>query len=150
MALLLSRHFGRAIVSQRLSPIQTLIHIQPKSSHIAARYLIRGTHVSFVRNFASDGGKWGVINESIHARFVNIVGDDGKMLHKFPIQDALALARKQDMDLVQVSSNDNLVVCKIFDAKKKLFAMKKAGKLNKQKTEKEVNFKANIEVSDGL
>lgn len=98
------------------------------------------------RSFASAQSKWGVMNDSIKARVVQLVDDDGKVNANVPINQALAEARKRNVDLVQVSANGEKVVCRMFDAKKRLFSMKKAAKPQKPKQDKEVVFGVKIEV----
>lgn len=99
-----------------------------------------------MRSFASAQPKWGVMNDSIKARVVQLVDDDGKVNANVPISRALAEARKRNVDLVQVSANGEKVVCRMFDAKKRLFSMKKAAKPQKPKQDKEVVFGVKIEV----
>lgn len=86
------------------------------------------------------------MNDSIKARVVQLVDDDGKVSVNVPINQALAEAHKRNVDLVQVSANGEKVVCRMFDAKKRLFSMKKAAKPQKPKQDKEVVFGVKIEV----
>lgn len=99
-----------------------------------------------VRSLSSVRSKWGVVNDSIKARVVQLVDDDGKITPNVPFNQALAEAKKRGVDLVQVSSNGDQVVCRMFDAKKRLFSMKKAAKPQKPKQDKEIVFGVKIEV----
>lgn len=54
------------------------------------------------------------------------------------LRDALALAEKQELDLVEISPNANPPVCKIIDYKKFLYEQKKKQKEIKAKTAKVV------------
>ncbi|KAF1317826.1 Translation initiation factor if-3, partial [Globisporangium splendens] len=100
------------------------------------------------RWFSSAKSKWGVVNGDIQARVVQLVDDDGKIMPNVPVNQALAEAKKRGVDLVQVSSNGDQVVCRMFDAKKRLFSMKKAAKPQKPKQDKEVVFGVKIEGHD--
>ncbi|DBA00570.1 TPA: hypothetical protein N0F65_007699 [Lagenidium giganteum] len=96
----------------------------------------------------NSGGKWGFINERIRARVVSVVGEDGKMQDDVPIGKALQQAKALGLDLVQVSQNGAKVVCRMFDAQKRLFNMKKAAKQAKAKPEKEMIFSVKIAEHD--
>lgn len=109
-------------------------------------------HHSLLRGFASVD-KWGVTNDRITARVVNIVEDGGKMLMDVPIRQAIQHAQSQGVDLVQVSPVGKLpAVCRLFDAKKRLYEMKKANKkasqVQKPKPDKEVVVGAKIAPND--
>ncbi len=54
------------------------------------------------------------INEQIEAVTVRVVTEDGVMKGEMGFSEALELAKKQGLDLVQVSPGDN-PICKIFD-----------------------------------
>ncbi|OWZ21018.1 Translation initiation factor IF-3 [Phytophthora megakarya] len=105
-----------------------------------------------LRRFASSD-KWGVTNDRIRARVVNIAGDGGSMRLDVPIREALQEAKSQGVDLVQVSPVGKLpAVCRLFDAKKRLYelkkANKKASKQQKAKPDKEVVVGAKIAPND--
>lgn len=55
------------------------------------------------------------VNGKIRAREVRVIGSDGKQLGVFPLHEALALARSQGLDLVEVAPTANPPVCKILD-----------------------------------
>ncbi|TYZ64853.1 hypothetical protein PybrP1_008157 [[Pythium] brassicae (nom. inval.)] len=99
-----------------------------------------------VRMFSE--AKWGATNDDIRARVVQLVSEDGKMQENVPLAKALAEARRLGVDLVQVSETNDRVVCRMFDAKKRLFTMKKAVKQQKPKQDKEVVFGIKIETHD--
>ncbi|KAJ0393661.1 hypothetical protein P43SY_003680 [Pythium insidiosum] len=98
--------------------------------------------------FSSKASKLGPINDGITAKSVQLVGDDGKIRRNVPLHQALAEAKSQGVDLVQVAENNGQVVCRLFDAKKRLFNLKKAAKNNKPKQDKEVVFGVKIEAHD--
>lgn len=101
--------------------------------------------IGAVAGFASNS-KWGPMNEDISANVVQLVANDGKLQPNVPFKRALREAQDQGMDLVQVSANGQQVICRIFDARKRMFAMKKSTKAAKPKQDKEVVFGVKIEV----
>ena len=54
-------------------------------------------------------------NELIHAREVRVIGMDGEQLGIMSRNDAIAAARDEGCDLVEVSSNSEPRVCRIMD-----------------------------------
>eukprot|EP00644_Phytophthora_capsici_P016510 jgi/Phyca11/573246/estExt2_Genewise1.C_PHYCAscaffold_520154 len=75
------------------------------------------------------------------------------MLMDVPIRQAIQHAQSQGVDLVQVSPVGKLpAVCRLFDAKKRLYEMKKANKkasqVQKPKQDKEVVVGAKIAPND--
>ncbi|KAL3669176.1 hypothetical protein V7S43_005560 [Phytophthora oleae] len=123
-----------------------------RPARVALRRRVLGDHHSLLRGFASVD-KWGVTNDRITARVVNIVEDGGNMLLDVPIRQAIQQAQSQGVDLVQVSPAGKLpAVCRLFDAKKRLYEMKKANKkaakVQKPKPDKEVIVGAKIAPND--
>lgn len=55
------------------------------------------------------------VNEQIRRSPVRVIGVEGKNLGIMPLQQALALAREADLDLVEVGPNENPPVCRILD-----------------------------------
>lgn len=55
------------------------------------------------------------VNNRIRVREVRVISGDGKMLGVMNTQDAIALARSQGVDLVEISPNANPPVCKLVD-----------------------------------
>jgi hypothetical protein len=93
------------------------------------------------------GNKYSVVNEDIDARAVSVVSDDGQVRQGVPLRRAIDEARAKGVDLVQVSQSGGQVVCRMFDAKKRAFTLKKAVKQQKPKPDKEVSFTPKIAVS---
>ena len=63
----------------------------------------------------------------IRVREVSVIGDDGEPLGTLPTEEALSIARDQDLDLVEVAPTANPPVCRIMDyGKHKYKASKKA------------------------
>ena len=54
-------------------------------------------------------------NLEITALSVRLIDEEGEMMGVFPINDALARAQKEGLDLVEISPNSEPPVCKIMD-----------------------------------
>ena len=78
-----------------------------------------------------------VINERIRAREVRLVGDNVEQ-GIYPIDKALRLAEKMELDLIEISPNAEPPVCRILDYQKFLYQQKKRLKEQKQKAAKVV------------
>ncbi|MDY0343282.1 MAG: translation initiation factor IF-3 [Lentimicrobium sp.] len=75
------------------------------------------------------------INERIKAPVVRVVGDNVEA-GIYNIKDALAIAQRLEMDLVEISPTANPPVCKVTDYKKFLYELKKKQKEIKAKSTK--------------
>jgi len=75
------------------------------------------------------------INDRIRAREVRLVGDNVEQ-GIYPIQEALALAEQQQLDLVEISPNAVPPVCRIIDYQKFLYQQKKRQKEQRAKSTK--------------
>ncbi len=88
----------------------------------------------------------------IRVREVSVIGDDGEPLGTLPTEEALSIARDQDLDLVEVAPNANPPVCRIMDyGKHKYKASKKAHEAKKKQKIihlKEVKFRPNTDIHD--
>ncbi len=88
----------------------------------------------------------------IRVREVSVIGDDGEPLGTLPIEEALSIARDQDLDLVEVAPTANPPVCRIMDyGKHKYKASKKAHEAKKKQKIihlKEVKFRPNTDIHD--
>ena len=78
-----------------------------------------------------------IINEHIRAREVRLVGDNVEQ-GIYPIDKALRLAEKMELDLIEISPNAEPPVCRILDYQKFLYQQKKRLKEQKQKAAKVV------------
>lgn len=91
-------------------------------------------------------------NEEITAREVRLVGEDGEQLGIVRLDDALAKAAEQGLDLVEVAPQAKPPVCKLMDYGKHLFQKNKsqqaAKKKQKQIQVKEIKFRPNTEQGD--
>ena len=75
------------------------------------------------------------VNEQIRVREVRVVSEDGAEV--MPTRKALALARQQGVDLVEISPNAQPPVCRLIDYSKFLYQQKKRQKELKQKQVKQ-------------
>ena len=55
------------------------------------------------------------VNGKIRAREVRVIGTDGEQLGVFTLGDALTMARKEAVDLVEIAPNANPPVCRLVD-----------------------------------
>ena len=79
-------------------------------------------------------------NERIRAPEVQVISSDGKNLGTLPTQEAINIAKKEGLDLIEISPNANPPVCKIIDiGKYKYDLQKKANKAKKK--QKIINLK---------
>jgi translation initiation factor IF-3 len=78
-----------------------------------------------------------VINEHIRAKEVRLVGDNVEQ-GVYPIDKALRIAEKMELDLIEISPNAEPPVCRILDYQKFLYQQKKRQKEQKQKAAKVV------------
>lgn len=90
-------------------------------------------------------------NNMIRVPEVRLVGDNVEV-GVYQIQDALRMAREQEMDLVEISPNAAPPVCKIIDYNKFLYEKKKKEKEMKAKSKvsevKEIRFTPSTDEHD--
>ena len=77
------------------------------------------------------------INERIRAREVRLVGDNVEQ-GVYSLQQALAIADEQGLDLIEISPNAEPPVCRVLDYQKFLYQQKKRQKEQKAKSTKVV------------
>ena len=79
-------------------------------------------------------------NERIRSPQVQVISSDGKNLGTLNTQEAIGIAKKEGLDLIEISPNANPPVCKIIDiGKHKYDLQKKANKAKKK--QKIINLK---------
>ena len=79
-------------------------------------------------------------NERIRSPQVQVINSDGKNLGTLATQEAINIAKKEGLDLIEISPNANPPVCKIIDiGKYKYNLQKKANKAKKK--QKIINLK---------
>jgi translation initiation factor IF-3 len=88
----------------------------------------------------------------ITATSVRLITEDGDNKGEVPLEEALEIAREAGLDLVEVSPNEKVPVCKVLDyGRYKYEAQKKAAEARKkQKTVdvKEIKMRPNIDTHD--
>ena len=72
-------------------------------------------------------------NERIRALDVQVIGSDGENLGTMPLNKAIELAKKESLDLIEISPNANPPVCKIMDMGKYKYDAQKKANLAKKK-----------------
>jgi len=55
------------------------------------------------------------VNEQIRAKQVRVISAKGEQLGIFPLKEALKIAQKEELDLVEVAPDNNPPVCRILD-----------------------------------
>ena len=92
------------------------------------------------------------INGQIKAKEVQLISDNGEKLGMLPIARALEIAEEKKLDLVLVSPNAQVPVCKIMNYGKYKFEQAKKEKEAKKKQKiqetKELRITPNIEEHD--
>lgn len=92
------------------------------------------------------------INERIRAREVRVVHENGEQLGVMSVREALEIAAEQNLDLVEMTSNANPIVCKIMNYGKYKYEKTKKDKENKKKQKnvviKEIRVKPHIDEHD--
>ncbi len=91
-------------------------------------------------------------NERIRALDVQVIGSDGNNLGSLPIAKAIELAKKEGLDLIEISPNANPPVCKIMDMGKYKYDLQKKANLAKKKQKtvslKEIKLRPGTEAHD--
>lgn len=92
------------------------------------------------------------INRQIRAKEVQLISDNGEKLGMVPLERALEIAEEKKLDLVLVSPNSQVPVCKIMNYGKYKFEQakkeKEAKKKQKVQETKELRITPNIEEHD--
>jgi translation initiation factor IF-3 len=92
------------------------------------------------------------INDRIRAREVFLVGAEGEQLGVRPLPEALASAREQELDLVEVAPNANPPVCRIMDYGRYVYEQEQRRRQSKRKATnvviKEMKFRPKIDEHD--
>jgi translation initiation factor IF-3 len=86
------------------------------------------------------------VNHKIRVPEVRLVDFDGSQVGVVPTSEALALARKRELDLVEVSATARPPVCRVMDYGKYKYELgkKEKGKKSGQTRVKEIKFHANV------
>lgn len=73
------------------------------------------------------------MNTAIRASEVRVIGPDGNQLGIMPLQEALAYAQSQDLDLVEVAPNSQPPVCRVMDYGKFKYQQSKKAQASRKK-----------------
>ena len=88
------------------------------------------------------------INHQIKSKKVRVIDETGKAIGIIDIDKALDMANQASLDLVEIASNSNPVVCKILNYGKYRYDKEKQKKINKKKQHiihvKEIRFRPNV------
>ena len=91
-------------------------------------------------------------NERIRALDVQVIGSEGNNLGTMPLNKAIELAKKENLDLIEISPNANPPVCKIMDMGKYKYDLQKKANLAKKKQKvvslKEIKLRPGTEAHD--
>ena len=92
------------------------------------------------------------INEQINVQKVRLIGSDGVQIGIVDIKEALYLASRENLDLVEISPSANPPVCKILDFGKFYYQKERSSRESKKKQHnvqiKEVKFGPNTDIHD--
>ena len=92
------------------------------------------------------------INKEIKSPYVRVVGVNKKIIGVLPIKEAINLAKRQNLDLVEVSPNADPPVCKIMDFGKFIYDQKikerKARRKQHQTEMRQIRFSIKIDEHD--
>src|SRR3954453_5846070 len=92
------------------------------------------------------------INDRIRAREVRLVGADGSQIGIKPLPEAIAIAREQELDLVEVAAQANPPVCRIMDYGKFKYEAAQQAKESRRKSSnvsiKEMKYRPKIGTGD--
>ncbi len=75
-------------------------------------------------------------NERIRALDVQVIGSDGGNLGAMPLNKAIEIAKREGLDLIEISPNANPPVCKIMDMGKYKYDLQKKANIAKKKQKK--------------
>ena len=105
-----------------------------------------------IKKPGAKGGDRSLINEDIRISSVRLVGAAGEQIGIVTRDEALAEARKAQMDLVLIAPDAEPPVCKVMDYGKHLFELKKQKSAQRKKQKqiqvKEMKFRPGTEEAD--
>ena len=91
-------------------------------------------------------------NERIRALDVQVIGSDGENLGVLLLKKAIELAKREELDLIEISPNANPPVCKIMDVGKYKYDQQKKANQAKKKQKvvslKEIKLRPGTEIHD--
>ena len=105
-------------------------------SNVIARTHNRSSH----RSRHNNNNNSARVNRQIRAKEVRLIGVDGSQLGVLPIQKAMEMAQRAELDLVEVAPNAKPPVCRLMDYGKYLYEKQKREK-EARKAQKQVEIK---------
>src|SRR5262245_141349 len=131
-------------------PVSAIVASGPGSSpHRGPSSFPEGARTKQVTHIAAHEVR---INDRIRAREVFLVGAGGEQLGVRPLPEALAQARDQELDLVEVAANANPPVCRIMDYGRYVYEQEQRRRQSKRKATnvviKEMKFRPKIDEHD--
>jgi translation initiation factor IF-3 len=113
--------------------------------------MMGGTFHHGERNI-STSAKQNRSNQDIRVPQVRVIGSDGEMVGVLSREEALELAKREGLDLVEIQPNADPPVCRVMDFGKFKFEQQKKTNLAKKKTKqveiKEVKFRPVTDIGD--
>lgn len=107
---------------------------------------------SFIGGVAISNDKRVRVNRQIRISPVRVISPDGEQMGIMPVEQALAAAEEQGLDLVEVAPNARPPVCRIMDYGKFKYEEARKARLARKKQHqvqiKEVKFRPGIEEHD--
>ncbi|MDR1891327.1 MAG: translation initiation factor IF-3 [Puniceicoccales bacterium] len=102
------------------------------------------------RKFGHSGKNFIRKNEKIRAKVVRVIGSNGQQLGVMQVMEAISIAKREGLDLVEISPNVDPPICKILDFGKYKYNEKKNKSSSKQTSMKikEVKLHVAIESND--
>ncbi|WP_460181682.1 translation initiation factor IF-3 [Thermodesulfovibrio sp. TK110] len=88
------------------------------------------------------------VNETIKAKEVRLVDENGKQIGVVSTREAIQIARERGYDLVEVAPNANPPVCRIMDYGKYKYQLEKKSSSKKTPTVKEIKIRPQISDHD--
>ena len=84
---------------------------------------------------------------------VRLINGNGEQLGVFPLNQAIQIAEKENVDLIEIASHPETPVCKLLSVGKYKYELSKKSdkqnKLNRKQSQvKEIQFRPNIDVGD--
>lgn len=119
---------------------------------VAVYLLLKLTGTIAIKRESKGRSKKARINDQIEVQKMRLIGADGEQVGIVTLAEALEAAQKASLDLVEIVSDSDPVVCKIMDYGKHVFEAKKAKnaakKKQKQQQVKEMKFRPGTDVGD--
>lgn len=99
-------------------------------------------------NISKDATKNIRVNEQIRVREIRVIDSDGQQLGIMSVRDALAVADRRGLDLVEVSPSASPPVCKVLDFGKYKYQLDKKHAQRKTSDLKEIKLRPRIDEND--